>query len=521
MKGNVKNIFIFSLIFGVVSALIYTLKFIPFALPIFPFASYSWSLLLTVIVFDVAFLFKSRGSAPKAPVKFFIMLVFNLLLSLSVFIGNNTDFMFFVYTGLLLTISYQSLLYSSDKKITVYNFVVELCYDLFVRPFAGIGRYFKDDKQMRMMSANSMEKPNNKKHLLSVIVAVIVGVPFTLIATAILSATDPTFADLISQVNLIQIVGGTIIGLVFFCVLFSYLYSHYSFRPTKSSTWTTGNTKLRLPYVFSATFLFIINIVYTIFSVVQISHIFTGELPLTSTLSSYTSNGFVLLIALTIVNIIVLGLSMIFSEKRDGKNPLVLKIISGVLIINNVIMGISAYIRLSNYEDAFGFTKTRFYGYVLLALIAILLIYALIKLLVDRFPMQRATFYTLLIILLCTMFFDVDGFITDQNVQKYLDNSSKKVDIYYLQTIGYGSVPGLVELKGKTEDPKLEAQIDRALKNIKNNDFTKINRYDHDDYGYDYDEYYDEYYLGGGYYSIKTYKTLKQMRIEKILEENT
>ena len=478
---------------GIVGAIIFDMK----SLILVPSPTFAWSMIAVILVFDIVFLIVKKGQKPVKPKRAYALMVLSLVLALSIFWGNSAEFIFFAYFMLPILLSLQTLAFSSNKK-GIRTVTSEVLHDIFVRGFSGYSKYRKDRKaELEEVLEEKEKKTSGTNPIFSILIALVVAVPVALIVISILSEADEIFRDFVLSIEIINvgdIFGAAVIGVVGFFIAFSYLYLHKHF--TEKENFTTGYTyfvdrpffagsqnytdQLRvgatsekrelktISPVFTVTFLLIINIVYVIFSVIQCLYLFSGKIPSNvESLSQYTVSGFGWLIFLTLSNMVLLMISILFTKREKSGVGGALKVMLALLIVNNGIMGVSAYLRLSKYEEAYGFTETRMHGYIILAFIAVFLLGTLIKIMVEKLPLKRFTLVSTVVFILFVLFFNMRGFVTEQNVNRYLKDTTKEIDIEYLESLGTRSVHGLEKLVKSADDNKVKTEALSALIDIR------------------------------------------------------
>ena len=464
MKNKVNLIFIGAVLIGLTAAFTFDLRAIVMPLPI-----YSWSLLALVTVFDISYFMISRVKRKKSPWGI-MLLIFNWLLALSVFIGNNRTWSAFIFLALPFLISAQGILLSSyeNREFLDIYFIPEIAHDILIRGFSGCGDFFRNIKSER-----GGKSVWDAKKLLIVLLALVLAVPAAIIAGSILGSADEIFDNIMGNIyftDIISILCGIIIFIPVFFLSVSYLYKHENILEKKEEGrkfYRKNKKRAKLPALFSAVFLFVMNIVYTVFSAVQIMYFFTGRTPRGVTLSEYTVSGFGQLIFLTVANIGLLTVAIIFTKKESFAAEAGFKVMGVLLILNNAVMGVSAFMRLSKYEEAYGFTKMRFYGYVLLAATGIFLIYTLIKMCNGKFPIRKATYIRVIIFVTVLSFFDTSGLIARKNVDRYLNGESDIIDVFYLGELGVNAIPELERLCMNAKDESVREQALKEIKDIK------------------------------------------------------
>src|SRR5699024_5750979 len=198
-----------------------------------------------------------------------------------------------------------------------------------------------------------------------VILGMLIALPILFIVVNLLMAADAMFADVIRTIFFLRFefnaldlffrAGFVLVtGLFFFCI-FQVLG-----RKTKRELEVKINpSKQDWPGVMAATILIIINLVYILFIAVQFSYFFQNGLQEGFTYATYARRGFFELLIVTLINWTMLINFM--KRVKPGKQGLkvLLKILYSTLIVSSGMILVSAYHRLSLYEEMYGYTIDR------------------------------------------------------------------------------------------------------------------------------------------------------------------
>jgi len=456
MKKKITLIFVFSLILAVLVAVVFELEAFIIPMPV-----YAWSLLAVLAVFDVAFLVGSRKLS-KSFAGYAMMLV-NLILAFSVLFGANNELVIPTYLAMPFLISIQSILLSANRKVNLLgeDSLIEIFHDIFIRCFGGIASFVRHEK--RDTAQQNIKK--KKSTILIVISALAAVIPFVIFAIAMLSSADEAFRNLIASIKIESV--ADLVKIIFIFAItaffgFSYFFSHYDYK-FRVKRYESSLNGIRIPKLFTTIFLFALNVVYTIFTVVQFTQFVEWKTPDDMTLSQYTVNGFWQLIMLTLMNICIFIVLIMFTRE---KKSITLKLAGFLMIFNNIVMGVSAFIRLSKYEEAFGFTRIRFYGYVMLVFVAVFLLLMTLKLITEKFPLRKTAFWIITTMLICLSFVDTSRVIAKNNVDHYLSGRIENLDISYIEKLGPKAIPELRRLESNTDNDVLKGRIQKAIERM-------------------------------------------------------
>lgn len=238
--------------------------------------------------------------------------------------------------------------------------------------------------------------------------------------------------------------------------------------------------------------------VYVIFFISQWSYYvsaFTGILPEDLTYATYAREGFFQLCGVCAINAVMLLLfNLLMKERSDGRRSPIRILYSCVISIFTLILIATALSKMALYIGSYGLTQKRVYASWFMLLLAVIFVLVLLSCAIKRLRLLPA------VCLVCVLFFaliailNVDGMIADYNVDAYLSNDLKSVDVYALSELGSSAVPALVDLKEHfdtakesltAEEETVKILLDNVLKNMKEeldaapNSFFRFNLPDH------------------------------------------
>lgn len=214
-------------------------------------------------------------------------------------------------------------------------------------------------------------------------------------------------------------------------------------RP-KKQTFILGMTE-------ATTMLVTVNLLFAVFVFIQFAYFFGGDANVNATgftYAQYARRGFFELVA---VSGLVLGLVLwldYVTVRHSERHYQVFRGLAVLMVLLTGVMLISAWRRLALYEDVYGFTHLRVYTHVFIAWMGVLFGIFLLSL----FRLREQIFSIGLLVsifgYLGTMnVMNVEGFIADRNVDRYLANPAENdLDICYLVTMSSDAAPALVRL---------------------------------------------------------------------------
>ena len=298
------------------------------------------------------------------------------------------DYMYYDLLGLtalaipvlLLTIGVfttQEIAYKREGKA-----VVGVLKAVFVKPFTAIGKYFK--------AYAGVFGGKEKASLRHGWIGVAIGLPLVIIVLALLASADAGTAKLLGnffeQFNVWQWFWRIFVVFVSSMVLYSLFYNltwgkaDADLAPVRQN-WKTAGPGVVISFLLAA---------YALFTYVQFTYLFGGVLPVVLTYSEYAREGFGQLIAVTVINFTVLGLSLSKSEPKSA-----IKVLELLLILASVVVLASAAWRMLLYIGAYGLTMRRVLTLWLMAYFAFLAVVGAIRVFFQKVPFLRVGAFAL------------------------------------------------------------------------------------------------------------------------------
>jgi hypothetical protein len=204
------------------------------------------------------------------------------------------------------------------------------------------------------------------------------------------------------------------------------------------------------------------------FLIIQFTYLFGGEGSITAqgfTYAEYARRGFFELIA---VSFIVFLLLLAASQQvvRDGVRHVPLfRWLAGILVLETVLVMVSAFERLSLYELAYGFTMLRLYSHIFILWIGIIFLFLGYEIFVreDRITFNFRMLVLMALFLLAVNILNPDQFIARQNIERYHETGD--IDFDYLATLSTDAFPETVKLlddataRKRATDPSADGRL--------------------------------------------------------------
>lgn len=303
-----------------------------------------------------------------------------------------------------------------------------------------------------------------------ILLGLIISIPVVIVLILMLSHADRMFSLWIDKiVDVLNISFGriladiilTVITMLYVMPLVVTLRSGYHAKSVE----TPYNRPLDA--IITTTVLFTASLVYLVFVAVQFQYLFAGSkrLPVGFTYAEYCRRGFFELVFVTAVTTAVVAAVCMLTRHNDkDKLPAYTK--AALLLISacDCVMIVSAARRLVIYVREYGMTIARFNVAVIIAFMAVCILVMALKIVFEKLKVSAVIGSTIIVLLAAYTVFNVDGFIAKYNVNRYLNDSTKELDIEYIQyNLSPAAIPELDRLVETSSDPQIK---DRAQDGI-------------------------------------------------------
>ena len=397
------------------------------------------SFLIYVVLNILGLFIVSYFSKKKINKQVIWLLIPLIFFSTMVFIRASTllTFLNMLASLILLLIIAEISLNNNIKDFCIMDYLKILFLPLqFIHPFLEtISNFF-----------SLQNTQNENKKTTHVIKGVIIAIPILFTFLILFSSADLIFKKYIS--SLININSGPelifkfiliIIVAVIYIGVYSYIFQDKKERQEPKLKNQNNNISTIESYIILGS----INILFLLFIIIQITYLFGGESNISMqgfTYAEYARKGFFELILVAILSFIILLSTEKYIKRKTSAYSLTFKILSTALVIQVVVIMISAFTRLSLYEEAYGFTTLRLYSHAFIILLTVIFLLLLYKIYKNK---QENTFaFNVLlstIIFLITMnILNPDVFIANKNIERF--NNTGKLDSYYLGSLSSDAI---------------------------------------------------------------------------------
>lgn len=292
----------------------------------------------------------------------------------------------------------------------------------------------------------------HRKTLSQVIKGIVLTIPVLAILLALFSSADLIFQKYISDLIALDIdVEETIARaiLIFMATLiFIGAYSHI-FQKTDDQTIVQKDKAGSFGHIENSILLGSVNALFLIFILVQLTYLFGGESNISAqgfTYAEYARRGFFELIAVAITSLLLLLATERYVVKKETGHALGFKLLSTALVAQTILIMVSAFARLSLYEEAYGFTTQRLYSHAFIILLAVIFCWLLLKIYKDKKESAFAfrTFISIVLFLAGMNLLNPEAFIARQNIARFA--ATGELDVEYLGNLSADARPDTIKI---------------------------------------------------------------------------
>jgi hypothetical protein len=400
-----------------------------------------------ITCFYIVFFWRFR-SFSFANKKLGLLLIASIwLLALSFFLNSNMvlNVLNILVIPVLVLIQLVLVTYPMENQWHRWPFVQRL----FLSAGAAIAYVFRFIMYVPKLAVRGLEESKNAT-IRKVMIGIAISFPLLFVILNLLVSADQQFGNLLGtfprwllglkiEEEVLRTIAIMIITLVIFGIL-----QVLKFKQPLSAENSIPKDKIVWDSVISMTVLTLLNIVYLLFVVVQFQYFFSETLKDGYTYAEFARRGFFELLFVTMLNLLIISTIVSFVEKGSKILKLVIRGLLSLLVIFSGIMLYSAFLRLFMYEEAYGFTFTRVLAHSFMIFLLVILCYSFMRIWMDRLSLVRFYLISAIIFYTCVNIIQLDRIVVENNLERYAETG--KIDIYYLNSLSYVGVEGLVEL---------------------------------------------------------------------------
>jgi hypothetical protein len=307
---------------------------------------------------------------------------------------------------------------------------------------------------------------DEKMILPRIAIGLLVSIPVLAIIIWLLSSADMIFKDLFTNISIPKIIKHFFVILAITVYTICFYWSIFKeFDGENNSVYKSMNWKRFLDPVIIMTVLFLLNLVYAVFSVIQFTYLFGGKsflLPSEFTYAEYARRGFFELLVVAVINFVIIIITVSFIRTENIKLYIANKVLLTLVACFTFVMLVSAFYRMLVYEQAYGFTYLRIFVQAFMVLLFFLFIINIIFIWYSKLPIIKTYFITAIVAYTILNFANVDMIIARNNINRYFNTG--QVDMEYLEGLSYEAIPEMTRI---IEDNDLGGEVLECFKDKK------------------------------------------------------
>ncbi|MFB9330385.1 DUF4153 domain-containing protein [Paenibacillus aurantiacus] len=328
---------------------------------------------------------------------------------------------------------------------------------------------------LREMALRGRQREEGRGAAGQALLGLLLAIPVLIIVVALLASADGVFLDWLGRIPalfagahlgeaIVRTGFALVVGLFVFCYFWGLLFPKQGPRMATSRHGVSGDGQaadMRLQAVTGCTLLGSVALVYVLFAALQFSYLFgaaDGLLPEGTAYAAYARRGFMELVLVALINLALLLLGLHGLKREPGTLEHVRKTLLSIIVGCTVVMLASAYIRLSLYEEAYGYTVTRLLVHGFMLFLAALLAVAFLRIWREHISLAKTFIGLGLLSYVILNYANLDARIASQNIARY--EQTGKIDLGYLFDLSADAGPQLRKLH--RQHPKL-AGLEVAL----------------------------------------------------------
>lgn len=375
---------------------------------------------LVTVLFQLTLISYSLYKKNKLDLQWGIKL-FTTLLLIAPFILR--DMMVFKVLTLLALPFIYSLYFIDFKSLQFLNYIT-LILDVTLRPFAKFHLFFKElgDKVFK-----------GREEVKYIVTGIIITIPFLIIILPLLISSDLILESMtIDFFDSLKLSSELLFRIIFVLIFCSYWYGQFNYDQKHLLTKElVPRVRSKQSVFVTYTFLTIINLVYGLYVFIQVKYLFlsSGDLPDGITYAEYAREGFFQLVVITLINLGLIIIVELFNHTGLFKQ----RLLESLTLLSTIVMAISAFYRMSLYEQSYGYTTLR-----LLVFLFLIFLIALMTLLVFYIVTYKKLLLTIISVFvivayICVSWMNLDSYVAQANINRF--EETKEIDSYYLNSL--------------------------------------------------------------------------------------
>ncbi|MBS5721416.1 MAG: DUF4173 domain-containing protein [Clostridium sp.] len=375
-----------------------------------------------------------------------------LLISIPIIILSSTYFIFDNLTFYLINIVVIPILYLIMIIWAISDFQIKsIIYKIILMIFEPLN-YIGDVIKTVLKEFNPKEKDEQigeKKEKNNIFKAVCFTGIIALIVIGLLCSADNEFAKIFSTIfkdinifNVSELTGRIIIIIIAFFYFAGFFMNMLDKENGLKEFEKDEKAEKKESYTIRM-MITVLNLVYLVFCFTQIKVLFTEQ---NIKYSEFARKGFFQLMIVSLINIVMILKANNKNLKETEKQEKYKKTMCIVMVIFTLIIIISAFARMTLYQQNYGYTRLRILVDYTLITEIILLIPTIIYILKNKIDLIK-TYFVIIITMYCLVnFINIDKIIMKNNFNRYKETGY--IDLNYLMEMNNSDlIEQLLELK--------------------------------------------------------------------------
>lgn len=440
-----------------------------------------------------------------------VAFVFMILLSFPFTIYSNRLALGIDFTVLIFSLLYW--IYSAGGKTRKHlgETFTELIISWFAYPFmnfvAVFSALFKKDKSQKQGNARW------------IILGLIIALPIVCIVSYLLLMGDEMFNAMFSVIfenfisKIFEYLWYAVLGLPIAMGIFSAWYTKY-YEDKKRTLSINSNTKKNSNYInchiapipLMYSIAIPLCVVYFLYLISQIAYLISfiadNLLPAGFTIVDYARSGFFELCVVTVINIVVIALLLIFTKRPSNVIPMGLRIITTLMSVFTIVIIGTALYKMFMYINEYGYTSMR----INTSIFMIFLLIVFVLIIAKQFFVNVKFFTTTVVIAFAFLagynLMDVDAFIARENIRMFQQGQIPWMGNSMIATLDDSAFEYIVPFaadknNGLSENENLDTYIRARYRRFNDDKFSTFNVSSYKvhnimkEYGYDTTKTYD------------------------------
>jgi hypothetical protein len=300
-----------------------------------------------------------------------------------------------------------------------------------------------------------------ERHWVMIGLGIVIAIPFLLIFALLFGSADPLFQRVLSDIFSFSDGGKTVVRLLRDVFLFAcFLGAAWTMLSRAVVPTMRSWTVIAISSIIPQTVLSCLNVLFLIFLGFQIPYLMGGGSFIAQygiTYADYARNGFFqLLIAGAIALTLILAIH-VTTEFRERFT----RLLGALLIIQTLVILVSAASRLRLYIGAYGLTVDRSWAAYGIFCIAVVLIMTLVALVtqVESFRLRKLLSLVAIASFSLPLLVNVESIVVTYNIQRAEAHPERPMDMGYLQSLSFDAIPPQVALWQRAQLPESSSPL--------------------------------------------------------------